>query len=241
MRFSVITPSLNQGRFIADCIDSVLRQDYDDIEHIIVDGGSSDETSEVLKGYSHLKIITGIDSGPANAINKGFRIASGEVLSWLNADDYYEEKVFGKLNLLFKENSDLQFLYGNLTFVDINKNILYKDKTRKFDFDSLVNTSPDIRQPCSFYRRELVVKANFLNEKIKTVFDYDLFIKMSKHTVPFYLDENLAYYRDYADTLTRKNIRIQGMEIFKISRSYGARLFSPLTKISLKRILKGKL
>jgi glycosyltransferase involved in cell wall biosynthesis len=85
---SIVTPSLNQGGFIEEAILSVVEQDYPRLEHIVVDGGSVDETLEILRRYTHLRWVSEPDNGQATAINKGFRMASGAILGWLNADDY---------------------------------------------------------------------------------------------------------------------------------------------------------
>lgn len=241
MKISIITPSLNQGEYINDCIESVLNQNYENFEHIIVDAVSSDSTLSVIAKYSHLKLISEKDNGPAEAINKGFKAATGDIVAWLNADDFYDENVFHTVARKFIENSKLNYLYGNLTFVDADKKILLKDKTKKVNFNSLVNCSPDIRQPCSFFKKDIINKVNYLNENLKLVFDYDLFIKLTKVTQPEYIDMNFTFYRDHAKTLTRKNVRKQSMEIFKTARSHGGKLFTPITKLVIIRLIKGEL
>lgn len=241
MKLSIITPSLNQGKFIRQCIESVLNQDYDDVEHIIIDGGSNDETHSIINEYKHLIVKIEKDSGPASAINKGFHIAKGQIIAWLNSDDYFNNKIFGKIVNTFKVNYDAEFVFGNLTFVDIDCNIIFKDKSRYFDHNSLVNISPDIRQPSSFFKADILKRVGYLNENLKIVFDYDLFIKLTELTKPLYIDENISFYRDYPETITRKNIRKQAVEIFKVSQLHGGKLLSPVSKLALKRILKGKL
>ncbi len=93
-KISVITPSLNQGKFVERCIQSVLNQAYPNFEHIIIDGGSSDETLETLNQYPHLKWVSESDKGQAHAINKGIAMAEGEILAWLNSDDAYTVGAF---------------------------------------------------------------------------------------------------------------------------------------------------
>ena len=126
LKFSIITPSFNQGRFIADAIESVASQKYSNLEHIIIDAQSTDETKNVVDGYSHLshlKWISEPDDGQTDAINKGFKLASGDIVAWLNADDYYDELSsepwysVGE-NDIFPEEFR-RFLIGNKTVRDL--------------------------------------------------------------------------------------------------------------------------
>lgn len=236
IKFSIITPSLNQGKYIRDTIESVNAQCFENIEHIIVDGCSTDSTISILKTYPGLKWISEPDTGAANAINKGFRMAKGDIVAWLNADDYYDKNVFKEVAKIFNENDKIELVYGNLTFVDEEKQLLHKDKTGKYDIDFLIHKNADIiRQPCSFFKKSLFEKVGGLDETLKCVFDYDLFVKMFLITKPVYIDRNFAYYREHGNTLTRKYIKKQGMEIIKVSRKYGAKFYD---KIVLKNFVK---
>ncbi|MCX6164366.1 MAG: glycosyltransferase family 2 protein [Ignavibacteriae bacterium] len=236
LKFSIITPSYNQGRFIKDTIESVISQNYYDIEHIVIDGGSTDDTVEILKSYSHLKWISEQDKGAANAINKGVRIAKGDIITWINSDDYYEKNIFNDIARVFEENPEISFVYGNLIFVNETKKILHIDKTEEYVVENFIHKNADgLRQPCTFFRKSLFEKVGGLDESLKCVFDYDLFIKMLLITKPYYLNKNLAYYRDYGNTLTRRNIKTQGMEIIKVARKYGAKIYD---KIILKSYIK---
>ena len=93
-KISIVTPSYNSAKFIEDCIQSVLKQNYPNFEHIVIDGGSTDGTVEILKQYPHLKWISEPDEGQSDALNKGFKMAEGDILGWLNADDVYLKNVF---------------------------------------------------------------------------------------------------------------------------------------------------
>ena len=102
MRLSIITPSLNQCEFIEETIHSVMNQDHHDVEHIVIDGGSTDNTVSILRKYPHLRWTSEKDTGQSNAINKGFQQATGEIIAWLNSDDYYEDHIFGDIVQYFE-------------------------------------------------------------------------------------------------------------------------------------------
>lgn len=239
LKFSIITPTLNQGRFIRDTIESVLNQDYQNFEHIVIDGGSADDTINILKEYPHLKWISEKDCGPASAINKGFSIAIGEIFAWLNSDDYYNENIFYEINSFFENDNDCEFLFGNLTFINESRKILLRDKTQTPSVDFFVHKSADfLRQPCTFFRKSLLEKTGPLDESLGLVFDYDLFIKMLSITNPIYIDKNFAFQRMYDSTLTKKNLTKQAKEIYKISRKNGAKLFDSIVyKSIIKKVL----
>jgi|WetSurMetagenome_2_1015567.scaffolds.fasta_scaffold24016_3 glycosyltransferase involved in cell wall biosynthesis len=229
MKISVITPTLNQGKYIRDTIESVLSQDYSNIEHIIIDGGSTDDTLKILGEYSHLIWISEPDNGAANAINKGFKIAKGDLITWLNSDDYYYPNILSKINNIFYHNPSTEFIYGNITFVDNEKNIISKKKTHEYDLDYLIYKSADIiRQPCTFFGKKLFNTVGGLDENFKCAFDYDLFIKMIKNVKPFYIDEDIAFVRDYNDTISRKFRSLQGKEIIKIAKKNGAKNYNKI-------------
>jgi glycosyltransferase involved in cell wall biosynthesis len=127
MKISIVTPSFNQGQFIADAIESVANQDYPDKEHIIIDAQSTDKTIEVIKSYEHLphlKWVSEPDEGQADAINKGFKMASGDVVAWLNADDYYLADTFSKVADVFERNPQVNIVYSDTMLVDKNKKLL---------------------------------------------------------------------------------------------------------------------
>ena len=238
-KFSIITPSLNQGRFIEDNIVSVLNQNYVNFEHIIVDGGSTDNTLEILNKYKHLKWISEKDNGAANAINKGFKLASGDLFGWLNADDYYDDDALSLSNEEFKDNIDL--IYGNLTFIDEFKNLIHIDKTVNYSKEYLLNIAPDVRQPCTFFSKKIFYEVGGLNEDLKLVFDFDLIIRILEKSKIKYINKNLAFYRDYENTLTRRFIRKQAIELFFVGRKYGSDLISVYNRKILKKLLYGKL
>lgn len=149
--FSVVTVSLNHGRFIEKNIRSVLAQDYPHFEHIIVDGGSTDETVDILKKYPHLKWTSESDRGQSHALNKGFARAKGDIIAWLNSDDYYAPKIFPVIAQALK---DFPIVMGGCEVVDLNSvPQLYVPNVERSWFDLLkywiAHASPS--QPSVFF------------------------------------------------------------------------------------------
>lgn len=157
MKISVLTPSYNSGEYIERAIQSVLHQDYDDIEHIVVDGGSSDKTLEILKRYNHLKWISEKDKGQSDAMNKAFKMATGDIIVYLNADDYFNPKVFQTVIEYFTQDKSLDILVGNLylTYAESTKirfvNSEYRFKKMLLDFKYGFPYNP----VCYFYKRKV--------------------------------------------------------------------------------------
>lgn len=116
-KISIVTPAFNSDKFIEDAIISVINQNYDNFEHIIIDGGSTDNTIEILKKYPHLKWISEPDEGQSDAINKGFKIATGAIIGWLNSDDMYLDGTFEKITKALKAKN-IDAVYGNVKFID---------------------------------------------------------------------------------------------------------------------------
>lgn len=240
LKISIVTPSYNQGVFIRDTIESVMKQNYSNYEHIVVDGGSTDETVNILKEYKHLKWISEKDNGPSNAINKGFEMATGEIYGWINSDDYYEENIFMEVEKEFRKK-EVKFLCGDMTIVDINKKYIFSNHTPKLLRDNLINNSIDIRQPSTFFSSDLFKSVGGLDESLKLTFDYELFLRMLEKTDSHYIQKNLSYYRDHVFTLTRRQIRKQAIELFKVTRKYGAKYTSRIMRTILRKFITGKI
>lgn len=238
LKFSIVTPTLNQGIFIKDTIESVLKQNYNNYEHIIMDGGSVDNTEKIVKNYNGIQYIREKDSGPAEAINKGFAISTGEIFGWINSDDYYENYIFEGINRIFESNPGIGMIIGNLTVINQEGKILLKEKTYPYSRDYLIHVNADvIRQPCTFFRKDIFYKAGELNINLKYVFDYDLFIRMLGLTEAMFTNEYYAVYREHENTLTRLNLRKQSSEIRKVSAKYGSKLTDQIFISYLKKNL----
>ena len=152
---SIVTPSYDQSRYIEDTIRSVLTQDYPNLEYLVLDGGSTDGTVEILKKYEErLRWISEKDRGQADAINKGFQLAKGDILGWLNSDDTYLQGTIRKVVQYFETHPDVGMVYGEGYHVDAQGHRLGRYPTEPFDAQRLQETC-FICQPTVFLRAEV--------------------------------------------------------------------------------------
>ena len=174
-KISIVTPSFNQGQFIEQTIRSVLDQNYPNLEYIIIDGGSTDETVEIIKKYEqHLAYwISESDKGQTDAINKGFAKCTGEIFNWINSDDYYEPGVFYRLAQLFANNPSLNVVGGReWGFKDNHPTdkILHPGSVIDKDVFETIRIGI-IDQPCTFFKRDKIQHAFPLDVSLKYVMD----------------------------------------------------------------------
>ncbi len=221
---SVVTPSLNQGRFIGDAVQSVLSQDYPRIEYLVVDGGSTDGTLAVLAGHDGaIRWISEPDHGQAAAINKGFRLAAGEVLAWLNSDDLYEPQAVSAAVAYLQAHPDTAMVYGDATHVDAEDvEIGLCAYVGPFDLDRLIHESDYIVQPAAFFRRSAFEAVGGLDESLHWGMDYDLWLKIARLFPIAYLPRKLARYRQTGENKTARGRFDRFEEIRRIGLRHGA-------------------
>lgn len=206
-KVTVVTPSYNQGEFIRDTIESVLNQTYDNIEYIVMDGGSTDETVDILRSYGDRFIwYSEKDGGQADAVNKGIRIAHGEIIGWLNSDDTYYPDTIEKAVQALLEHPDVDMIYGEGCYIDRAGNETSLYATRLFDHESLANECV-ICQPAAFFTKEIVERVGLLRADLQLCMDYELWMRISQQGKIMYVPHVLATSRMYEDnkTLSRRN------------------------------------
>lgn len=227
---SIVTPSYNQGEFIEETILSVKNQNYPKIEHIVVDGGSTDNTVEILKKYErsyNLRWVSEPDEGQADAINKGFRMARGEIVGWLNSDDvYFSRDVFSKVAFQFTKHPGVDVLYGNRVAIDGSNRLIKVQYSRKFDYAKLIKGYFAIHQETVFFCQR-VIKECELNTDLYVTLDSEFWLRIGKLYKFRYIDEFFGGFRIHSENKTVADAHIQKWNEEKryLMREYGVRRY----------------
>jgi len=238
-RISIVTPSYNQGMFIGETIESVLAQNYPNLEHIIVDGASKDQTLQILKAYSHLKIISEPDSGQAEAINKGFRIATGKIYSFLNSDDTLLPDALQRVAQEIDPEKGKHIVMGRCRFIDEKGRYLGIEHPSHFEshFGVLkVWKGHLIPQPSVFWTKEVWEKCGGIDELLKSHWiDYDLFCRFSKKHHFYCIDQVFSTYRLHVNSKSLETSIEQRLEeAISVSKRYwGSPLFPQFWRLTM--------
>jgi len=182
---SIVTTSFNHAAFLQQTLDSVQTQSFPAHEHIVVDGASTDSTLELLAakrgpGWEHLRWISEPDGGQTQAMNKGLRMATGDVIGWLNSDDIYRPSCFELVARVFEEHPEVDVLYGDYTFIDKDGHHL-RDR-REIEPNRLVlfyHSEPFIPTTATFFRRRILDAGYWLDESLQYAMDHDLFVRLA--------------------------------------------------------------
>lgn len=242
IKISIITPCFNMVNYIEQTLNSILNQNYGNLELIIIDGGSTDGTVEVIKKYKEkiTVFISEKDNGQYDAINKGLKMATGDVIAWLNADDIYFPWTFSTISLIFETFSEVNWLIGSFSFLDENGHVtnFYKQngaKPQKYIANGWFRKSlfGFLQQESMFWRRELMYKGGFLNTNYNLAADFELWTRYAKLTELVALDLPLASFRKRKTSRSKLNEDKYINEVENI--------ISPLKKpVMLRRLLGSK-
>ncbi len=209
-KISIITPSYNQGEYLEETIRSVLLQGYPNLEYIIIDGGSTDNSVEIIEKYSPWIFywVSEKDEGQSNGINKGFKRVTGDIVAWINSDDYYFQGVFAKVAQEINPQRKRFVIVGKAYLSNINSyhglspvfspyNLLFHDLSGKMGLPIVMPP-----QPAIFWHKQVLDNTGFLDESLDKTMDYEYWLRMMlSHNYKFNsIPVNFAYYRIHPES-----------------------------------------
>ena len=234
---SIVTPSYNQADFLAEALSSVLSQEGEfHLDCVVVDGGSTDRSPEILRNFAEMieagnwpircrgiryRWISEEDQGQADALAKGFRLAEGDILAWLNSDDVYLPGVLQKVAKFFRDHPETALYYGAAYFCDTSGKIDGKYPTAEFDLSKLARTN-FFCQPSTFFRKEAFLAVGGLDRTLRFAMDYDLFIRIAHRLRCQYDPTVFSKYRLHADAKTVRSdtLRDNHEETLRVVRKH---------------------
>jgi glycosyltransferase involved in cell wall biosynthesis len=221
-RVSVVTPSYNQGRFIEETIRSVLLQGYPDLEYIIMDGGSTDDSLDIIRRYEPWLThwISEPDRGQSHAINKGWARATGEILAYLNTDDCYSSGAMIAAASAFCQRPDLAMVYGTASIVDEAGRELSQWKACPFDLKTMLVSGSIVPQPATFFARPIVASLGYLNEQRHMIMDYELCTRIGMQFPTECLGGTLARFRAHPQSKTWLHFEATARELVDFVMSF---------------------
>lgn len=216
-RLSIVTPSYNQGQFLEETIRSVLLQGYPNLEYIIIDGGSTDNSIEIIQKYQkYLSYwISEPDKGPTDAINKGWQRTSGEIVAYLNSDDAYLPGALAAVAEAFQQYQEAKAICGNELKINSEGFVLDSSNIEKADRLSLLNLN-FIPQPAIFLKKSVVGLAGGINLNIKYTFDFELWLRITRSNSIKCIPNLLAVTRWHNDTITLTRRSEIGSELVRV-------------------------
>lgn len=258
-KISIVTPSYNQGQFIEETIRSVLLQGYPNLEYIIIDGGSSDNSVEIIKKYEPWLAywVSEPDNGQSDAINTGWKQSSGNIVAYLNSDDLYTRGAIAEAIKHLKSVPDCAVVHGQTMLTDDKGNDLYI-WGGPFDIFNAINCNNTIAQASVFIRRKALTDVGFLDTNLHLAMDYDLWIRIGVRHSFYFVPSIWSKFRHHNESKSGKNISLRGDCLPALKKLYAssnlpceilqmknqslswANLFYGQMQIALKRPIAGR-
>ncbi|HLL20528.1 MAG TPA: glycosyltransferase family 2 protein [Kofleriaceae bacterium] len=229
MRISIVTPSYNHAQFLERTIESVVSQRGDfELEYRVVDGGSTDGTRAILERYAeHLTFTSERDGGQVDAINKGLRAATGDIVGWLNSDDVLLPGALDRVARAFAANPGVEWVHGRCKIIDEHDREVrrwisaYKHyRSQHHSFENFL-TEDYVSQMTTFWRRSAHDAIGYLDPSIRFAFDHDFFLRLAQRSAPHYVDEPLACFRWYETSKSGGGYEVQMRETAALAGRYG--------------------
>lgn len=226
-KISIVTAVLNRARSIERTIASVREQGYPNVEHVVVDGGSTDGTVEILERTEGIRWVSGPDEGLADAMNKGIAMATGDWIGWLNSDDYYLPGALSAVGAAVESHPDARWVVGRCRIIDADDREIrtaitaYKNWLLRHYSFRLYLTQNFVSCPSTFVRKDAYEAAGPLDPRYRISMDYDVFLRIARRWDPVVLDQELAVFRMEEGTLSMKGFEQQFAEHAEQARRHG--------------------
>jgi glycosyltransferase involved in cell wall biosynthesis len=237
-RISIVTPSYNQAQFLEETIRSVLLQNYPNIEYIIMDGESTDNSKEIIKKYKPWLSywVSEKDEGQADAINRGFEKTTGQILGWLNSDDLYLQDAFMRVGKRFSDSPNIELIIGGGIFIDAEGNFVDKCYSFPQTFDSLLLLGQFFLQMSAFWLRNVYFEVGTLDTTLRFCFDYDFFLKLTRRKQPDSIDSSISAVRLHPKSKTSTIFKTVALpEADLVRKRYGFNLLSDSEKVEKRK------
>lgn len=224
-KVSVVTPSYNQGRFVEETVRSVLLQGYPNLEYIIVDGGSTDGSTDIIRKYEPWLAywVSKPDRGQTYAINKGWRRATGDVLAYINSDDCYLNGSVAAAAEAFSANPGAGLIYGTATIVDEDSRPIRAWQAYPFDLKRMFTKTNSVPQPAAFFSRTALETVGSLDEQWDMIMDYEFVIRVGMRFPTVCLSRTLALFRDHPHSKTSTMFERANREVMRFGASFLAK------------------
>jgi glycosyltransferase involved in cell wall biosynthesis len=234
LSISIITPTLNAERYLAECLISVHAQHYVGLEHIVVDGGSADATEQIARANGAEFVLRG-GLRQAAAINSGLQLARGEVVAWLNADDEYAAGCLARVVGVFAADAELDVVYGDCEVIGVDGEHLWHERPGAYDFRRLLQRGNYLAQPAVFLRKRVFDRIGYLDDALDYGMDYDLWLRVRDLQIS-YVPHVLARFRWHSDSKTARHPLGNWREGLAIARRNGGG-WTPALAYSFARML----
>jgi glycosyltransferase involved in cell wall biosynthesis len=238
---SIVTPSYNQGRYLEATIRSVLEQDYPRIEYLIIDGGSTDDSIEIIRNYAHRLAYwsSEADRGQTDAINKGFERAQGDILAWLNSDDLYHPGAVSQVVAFLHDHQEVGMVYGDADYIDVSGKVIGHFPAAQTDYKRLRRGYVHIPQQAAFFRARLWRMVGPLDPSFYFAMDYDLWVRIATIAPIRYHPRTWASFRLHGDAKSLAAAERCWPEMIRVHRRLGGGVLSVIyAKYILRRILE---
>jgi len=249
-KITVVMPVYNGELFLKDAIQSVLNQNYPNLEFIIIDGESNDNTLNIINEFDNRVdiLLSEQDNGLNHAVNKGILLATGEYICWLNSDDFFYDNALLTVGAYLSENRDIDLLYGDTAQVDFNGTFLKWHGAVPFDRDHLIHKRNYIPCQSAFFKKKTLAQIGLLDTSLKWCGDWDLWKRFSNinDCKIVFINERLSAWRLHTSTITSgggssKQMYLSALENIRSTRKYSDKLVTSLEMKNLIFLIVGLL